>query len=191
MYARLADNTLLYLREIRADDKERLLASMDCLSEKSRQRRFLGPKHTLSPRELRYLTEVDGHNHYALVAVDVEDEDHIVAVARFVRLAEDPAAADAAITVCDALQGKGLGTLLARRLSDAARERGVERLTATIASENRPALKLMRKIDERLQGTIGSSVTDVVARLPMRSAEDLGEEPAAASDAPPAAASAA
>jgi len=190
MYARLADNTLLFLREIRPDDKERLLASMECLSERSRQRRFLGPKHTLSPSELRYLTEVDGQNHYAIVAVDVEDEDHIVAVARFVRLAEDPAAAEAAITVCDALQGKGLGTLLARRLSDAARDRGVERLTASIASENRPALKLMRKIDERLQGTIGSSVTDVVARLPMRSADELGEE-AASADAPPAAASAA
>ena len=179
MYARLTDNTLLFLREIRPDDKERLLASMDCLSEQSRQRRFLGPKHTLSPRELRYLTEVDGHDHYAIVAVPDDDEDRIVAVARFVRHPDDPTAAEAAITVCDALQGKGLGSLLARRLSDAARDRGIDRLTASIAAENRPALKLMRKIDERLQGTIGSSVTDVVARLPMRSAEDMGEEPAA------------
>jgi RimJ/RimL family protein N-acetyltransferase len=190
MYARLADNTLLFLREIRPDDKERLLESMDCLSEQSRQRRFLGPKHTLSPRELRYLTEVDGHDHYAVVAVPDDDEDRIVAVARFVRLADDPTAAEAAITVCDALQGKGLGSLLARRLSDAARDRGIDRLTATIASENRPALKLMRKIDERLQGTIGSSVTDVVARLPVRSPEDLGEEAASPAPESPAASAA-
>ena len=189
MYARLSDNTLLFLREIRPDDKERLLASMECLSERSRQRRFLSPKDTLSPSELRYLTEVDGHDHYAIVAVPDDDEDRIVAVARFVRLADDPTAAEAAITVCDALQGKGLGSLLARRLSDAARDRGIDRLTASIASENRPALKLMRKIDERLQGTIGSSVTDVVARLPMRSADEIGEEAASAAD--PAAASAA
>jgi RimJ/RimL family protein N-acetyltransferase len=179
MYARLADNTLLFLREIRPDDKERLLESMGCLSEESRQRRFLGPKPTLSPSELRYLTEVDGYDHYALVAIPDDGEERIVAVARFVRAADEPTSAEAAIVICDELQGKGLGSLLARRLTDAARERGIERLTASISSENRPALALMRKIDERLTSApVGSSVTEMVARLPMASAEDLGEEPA-------------
>jgi GNAT superfamily N-acetyltransferase len=188
MYARLTDNSLLFLREIRADDKQRLVDGMNGLSEQSRQRRFLGPKPSLSPSELRYLTEVDGFDHYAIVAIPDDGEERICAVARFVRLADDPKAAEAAIVVCDELQGKGLGSLLARRLSDAARERGVERLTASIASENRPALALMRKIDERLSGApVGSSVTELVARLPMASAEDLGEEPAAAPAAAPAA----
>jgi GNAT superfamily N-acetyltransferase len=182
MYARLADNTLLFLREIRSDDKDRLLEGLQALSEESRRRRFLGPKPSLSASELRYLTEVDGHDHYALVAVpdDGPDADHerIVAVARFVRLADDPQAAEAAIVVCDDLQGKGLGGLLARRLSDAARDRGIERLTASISAENRPALALMRQIDERLSSKVGSSVTDLVAKLPMRSADEMGEEPA-------------
>jgi RimJ/RimL family protein N-acetyltransferase len=181
MYARLSDNTLLFLREIRPDDKQRLLESMDCLSDESRQRRFLGPKPTLSPSELRYLTEVDGHDHYALVAIPDDGEERIVAVARFVRAADDPKSAEAAIVICDELQGKGLGSLLARRLTDGARDRGIERLTASISSENRAALALMRKIDERLAGApVGSSVTEVVARLPMASAEDMGEEPAGA-----------
>jgi acetyltransferase len=195
MYARLADNTLVFLREIRADDKERLVEGMRCLSEESIRRRFLGPKPSLSTAELRYLTEVDGHDHYAIVAFEAGNEDHIRAVARYVRLADDPGAAEAAITVCDQLQGRGLGSLLARRITDAARERGIDRITATISSENRPALKLMRKIDERLKSQpVGSSVTEMVARLPMASAEDLGEEPAAPAPAPapaPASASAA
>jgi GNAT superfamily N-acetyltransferase len=180
MYARLSDNTIVFLREIRANDKQRLLDGIHGLSEESIQRRFLGPKPTLSPAELRYLTEVDGYDHFAIVAVPAGEEERISAVARFVRLAEDPRAAEAAITVCDSLQGKGLGSLLARRLSDAARERGIDRLTATIASENRPALALMRKIDERLSGApVGSSVTELVARLPLASAEELGEVPVA------------
>jgi RimJ/RimL family protein N-acetyltransferase len=188
MYARLADNTLLFLREIRPDDKEQLLHGMENLSEQSRQRRFLGPKPTLSASELRYLTEVDGHDHYAIVAIPDDGEDRIVAVARFVRLADDPKTAEAAITVCDEMQGKGLGSLLARRITDAARDRGVERLTASISSENRPALTLMRKIDERLSGApIGSSVTELVARLPIASADDLGEEPATRAASAPAA----
>ena len=168
MYARLADNTILFLREIRADDKERLASGLGCLSDDSVRKRFLGPKPSLSMSELRYLTEVDGTNHYAIVAVPAGEEERIVAVARFVRLADDPRAAEAAITVCDSLHGRGLGSLLARRLTDAARERGVERLTATISSENRAALKLMARIDERLAGApVGSSVTELVARLPV------------------------
>src|SRR5215216_6327852 len=107
MYARLADNTLLFLREIRPDDKERLREGLHALSEESRRRRFLGPKPSLSASELRYLTEVDGINHYAIVAFEAGAEERIRAVARFVRL-EDAVAAEAAIVVCDDLQGKGL-----------------------------------------------------------------------------------
>ena len=184
MYARLADNTLVFLREIRADDKERLLAGMGCLSDESIQQRFLGPKPTLSPSELRYLTEVDGQNHYAIVVLPAGEEERILAVARWVRLADDPHAAEAAITVCDSLHGRGLGSLLARRLSDAARDRDVQRLTATISSENRAALKLMAKIDERLKGApVGSSVTDLVAQLPVPPADDVDDVAAAASTA--------
>jgi L-amino acid N-acyltransferase YncA len=182
MYARLSDNTLVFLREIRPNDKEELAAGMAGLSEESIQKRFLGPKPYLSAAELRYLTEVDGYDHYAIVAVD--ENERIRAVARFVRWSDDPRAAEAAITVCDDLHGRGLGSLLARRLSDAARDRNVERLTATIASQNRPALKLMAKIDERLSGApVGSSVSELVAQLPMAPAEELDEAEASASSA--------
>src|SRR3954453_15573783 len=107
MYARLADNTNVFVRRIRANDKERLAEGMRGLSEESIRRRFLGPKPSLSAAELRYLTEVDGVDHYAIVAVEAADENRIRAVGRFVRLADDPGAAEVAITVCDNLQGKG------------------------------------------------------------------------------------
>jgi GNAT superfamily N-acetyltransferase len=180
MYARLSDNTLLFLREIRADDKQRLAEGLASLSEESVRKRFLGPKPTLSLSELRYLTEVDGHDHYAIVAMPAGSDEQISAVARFVRLDDDPRAAEAAIVVCDNLQGRGLGALLARRLSDAARDRGIDRLTASIASDNRPALKLMDMIAERLSGApVGSSVTELVAQLPV---DDPDDDVAAAGD---------
>ena len=170
MYARLSDNTLVFLREIRADDKAAARRrAWPNLSEESVHKRFLGPKpyavggRAALPDRGRRLRPLRDRRRAD------EDDERIVAVARFVRLADDPRAAEAAITVCDELQGKGLGSLLARRLSDAARERGVERLTASIASENRPALKLMRKIDERLSGApVGRSVSELVAQLPVR-----------------------
>ena len=186
MYARLSDNSLLFLREIRPDDKDRLQEGLHALSEESRRKRFLGPKPSLSASELRYLTEVDGHDHYAIVAIPDDgpgEPERIVAVARFVRLADDPLAAEAAIVVCDEIQGKGLGSLLARRISDAARDRGVERLTASISAENRPALALMRQIDQPLSSKVGSSVTEMVARLPIPEADAADAEAPAASAA--------
>jgi GNAT superfamily N-acetyltransferase len=179
MYASLTDNSIVLIRKIRPDDKDRIAQGLDGLSAESVHKRFLGPKPSLSAAELRYLTEVDGHDHQALVAVPAREEERIVAVARYVRLEDDPEAAEAAIVVCDELQGKGLGSLLARLISDEARTHGVLRLTASIASDNRPALALMRQIDARLRGApVGSSVTELVAQLPEApadDAEDAGE----------------
>src|SRR5215212_7052848 len=135
------------IREIRADDKEQLAAGYERLSERSRLRRFLGPKPRLTKSDLRYLTEVDGINHFAIVATIGDD---IVGVARWVRLRDDPETAEAAIVVGDAYQGTGLGKLLARSLADAARERGMRRIRASILSDNPPAHALMKVIAARL-----------------------------------------
>jgi hypothetical protein len=50
--------------------------------------RFLGVKKTLSPAELRYLTDVDHHNHEALAALDRAGR-HGVGIARYVRDGDD------------------------------------------------------------------------------------------------------
>src|SRR5918997_2405508 len=151
MVVQLSDGTSFEVRPIRPSDKARLAAGLTTLSEATIQRRFLGPKPKLSRAELRYLTEVDGMDHYAIVAVAPQWDGDIVASARWVRLAGDPAAAEAAIVVCDAQQGKGLGKILARMLADAARERGITRIHATMLSENPPALALMGVIADRLR----------------------------------------
>jgi GNAT superfamily N-acetyltransferase len=161
--AQLTDGTDVLIREIRASDKAPLAASHARLSERSRLRRFLGPKPRLTSSDLRYLTEVDGVNHFAVVALAVGE---IVGVARWVRLVDDPAEAEAAVVVGDALQGRGLGKLLARELADAARSRGVRRIRASILSDNPPAHALMRVIAHRLtQGVHDRGVHEVTADL--------------------------
>jgi RimJ/RimL family protein N-acetyltransferase len=162
---RLEDGTEVFVRPIRPTDKALLAAGLTGLSETSRQRRFLGPKPRLTAAELRYLTEVDGHDHYAVVAVTPETGD-IVASARWVRLKADPEAAEAAVVVCDALQGKGLGKQLARMLADAAAADGIRRIHATMLSDNPPALALMRVIAARLSdGGHDHGIHEVVADL--------------------------
>ena len=75
----------------------------------------------------------------------------MVGVARWVRLHDDRSTAEAAIAVADELQGKGLGKRLADILGDAARDHGVSRIQATMASENGAAHQLMQRIGARLE----------------------------------------
>ena len=121
------------MRAIEADDKPALIGLFDHLSEQSRYQRFLTNVSELSDSELRYLTEVDHHDHEALVAFDQGGA--AVGVARFVRL-DDPALAEAAVTVADEWQGRGLGTALTRLLAERAREEGVERFAALLLAGN-------------------------------------------------------
>jgi RimJ/RimL family protein N-acetyltransferase len=151
------------IREIRADDKELLAAGYARLSERSRLQRFLAPKPRLTKSDLRYLTEVDGINHFAIVATVGED---IVGVARWVRLVDDAEEAEAAIVVGDAHQGNGLGKCLARALADAARARGIRRIRASIMSDNPPAHALMKVIAARLtDGGYDRGIHELVAEL--------------------------
>ena len=107
--------------------------------------RFLAVKKELSPAEVRYFTEVDHHDHEALGAVDPGDG-RGVGVARYVRSAEDPQAAEIAITVVDAWQGRGLGTELLVQLSDRARSEGICRFTALAAADNMAVAGLARRM---------------------------------------------
>ena len=148
---RLADGTPVMIRPIRPSDRELFAPARRRFSDTTMYRRFMSPKPVLSNAELRFLTEVDGFDHVAFVAVRADDPRYLVAVARFVRLARDPATAEAAIVVADTEQGQGLGKQLALVLADAARERGIERFMATMLSDNRAAHALMRTLSLRLE----------------------------------------
>ena len=88
----------------------------------------------------------------------------LIAVARFVRLADDPEAAEVAITVGDDWQGRGLGSHARASISPhAARNRGIRRFTATMAADNVPAHRLMAKLTDHLeQHYAGSGVDELV-----------------------------
>jgi protein lysine acetyltransferase len=164
---RLPDGAPVLIRPIRPDDKGMLSDGLRRLSPQSAQRRFLTPKRSFSRAELRYLTEVDGRDHVALVAEYPADPTRrLIAVARFVRLETDSDAAEVAVTVADEWQGRGLGSLLGRHLAHAARNRAIRRFTATMASENVPAHRLMAKLTEHLeQHHVGGGVDELTLDL--------------------------
>jgi RimJ/RimL family protein N-acetyltransferase len=161
VYFDLADGTRVRIRPIEPGDKERLSAGLSRLSRETIHKRFLAAKPRFSSAELRYLTEVDGRNHIALVAVLDGD---IVAVARCVRLPDAPDTAEFAVVVGDALQGLGLGRRMTELLADAARETGIRRFAATMAADNAAARRLMGTFTRRLD-VIDGGVREVVVDL--------------------------
>src|SRR6188474_1830085 len=89
----LRDGAHVTLRFISPADGEELRRGFAQLSAASRYRRFLAPVSALSDEMVRYLTEVDGKSHVAIVAtIDSLDlkSDVGVGVARYIRLEDEP-----------------------------------------------------------------------------------------------------
>ena len=122
MVVTLRDGARILVRPIAPEDKELLRRGWERLSDQSRYERFLVSAPELSERQLAYLTEVDHHDHEALGALDAETGEGI-GIARFVRGA-DPTRAEAAVTVIDAWQGRGVGTALSSCWRSAPARRG-------------------------------------------------------------------
>ncbi|HEU4411313.1 MAG TPA: GNAT family N-acetyltransferase, partial [Polyangiaceae bacterium] len=145
---RLADGTPIALRLLRPDDREGLRRGFAELSPASRYARFFIETPELSEDALDYLTDVDDDYHLAIVAttpsLDLKDE-RGVGVARYVRLAGEPDAAELAVTVLDEMQGRGLGRLLLERLVEAARERHLRRLRAEVLADNGAMARALRR----------------------------------------------
>jgi GNAT superfamily N-acetyltransferase len=154
----LRDGSRVRLRPIRPSDKSRLRAGFERLGPESRYQRFLVATDQLTDAAVEYLTDVDHHDHEAIVALDEATGDG-VGVARFVRLADRADTAEAAVTVVDDWQGRGVGTLLLDCLADRARSEGIARFWALLLAENRDMLDLLerlgpvRMLDRRL-GTV-------------------------------------
>ena len=166
----LSDGATVIVRPIRASDRDLLLDGFERLSPQSRYRRFLAPMEDLSEPMLRYLTEVDHHDHEAIGAIDPVSG-HGIGIARYVRLEDRPDAAEAAVTVADDWQGRGLGTLLLGALADRARDEGIRTFTGVILAANQEMLEVLEpvarvRVVDREAGTIA-----VEAEVPSDRAE--------------------
>ncbi|MGH8992382.1 MAG: GNAT family N-acetyltransferase [Acidimicrobiia bacterium] len=148
---KLRDGTPVLLRPLRAADRQLVVAAFDRLSPQSRYRRFLSPTPRLTSSLLDFLMKVDDDDHFALVALTDEDgAPAVVGVSRFVRL-DDPAAAEAAVTVIDEYQGRGAGAFLLDAIVLAARERGVTRFEGLVLADNQASKAILAHAGARFE----------------------------------------
>lgn len=168
----LRDGTPVRIRMLEPDDKEALAEGIRKLSSRSRYLRFHGGTESLTDEQLRYLTEVDQRDHVAWGAETIGDEPTGIGIARFVRIPGEPTVAEAAITVLDEYQGRGLGTILLGVLASAAARRGIRTFRSYVLGENTDMLGLFdalgasRVEDEPGVWRVDLPVPDTLSGLP-------------------------
>jgi GNAT superfamily N-acetyltransferase len=154
----LRDGSRVRLRQGHSSDRQLLLRGFERLSPESRYRRFLAAMPELSEEMVRYLTEIDHHDHEAIAALD-ERTGEGIGVARYVRNPQRRDAAEVAVTVIDDWQGKGVGTLLLDVLGARARAEGIRSFTALMLASNQEMMEVLEalgpvRIVDREVGTV-------------------------------------
>jgi GNAT superfamily N-acetyltransferase len=140
----LGDGQPVLIRPLLYSDRAALAAGFLELSPLSRRHRFFHTVNELDDELLEHLTNIDYRDHYACVAV-LEDGPvrKGVGVARYVREPGDPTVAEVAVTVVDAYQRRGIGTLLVRRLGEVAAGNGIRTFVNYVLWDNAAALDLL------------------------------------------------
>lgn len=137
---RAFDGLETLIRPLKASDERALKDLFYSQSRETTLMRFGMPLKRLTERQFQELVAIDFVNSAAIGAFAGE---RLIAVARY---SVDPGsrAAEAAVTVHDEFQGKGLGTFLMSYLAWIAREQELEALRVEVLSVN---LKMRRMLD--------------------------------------------
>jgi acetyl coenzyme A synthetase (ADP forming)-like protein len=138
----LRDGSTVHVRPARPGDAPAMKQLLEGLSDRSRWLRFFSGYPNLA-KAVEWATEVDYEHRYGLVATTGGDG-QLVGHAGWEREADRPERAEVALEIVDALQSKGLGTILLGQLAEAAHQAGVEVLTAEVLSENYQMIKVFR-----------------------------------------------
>lgn len=134
------------VRPLHAQDIEMERRFIEALSPVSRRFRFLESMKSPSDELLKKLTVLDPATDVAYIAVtEAGSQENPVGVGRF-SAAVGHKDCEFAVTVADAWQNKGLGTLLMQHLIEAARKRGIKAMHSSDARDN----ELMRRFSAHL-----------------------------------------
>ena len=140
------------VRAIRPQDADRLQAYMRNLSGPARRNRFLGAVSELAPTELDRLTRMNGPGEFASIAfASAGGEATMIAEAVQV-IAPESRRCEIALSVTDAWQRRGLGTLLLAHMECRARILGAHYLVGEVLRTNDAMKGLARKAGFAIRG---------------------------------------
>jgi acetyltransferase len=142
---RLPAGRAVTVRPMEPRDAECLQAYVRGLSRESRHNRFLGALNELSQAELNRLCQLDLENQAALMAEsEINSVRTIIGEARYAML-QDASRCEIALSVTDAWQRQGLGSLLVDILERRASDLRTRALVADALRSNEAVKGLFRK----------------------------------------------
>jgi acetate---CoA ligase (ADP-forming) len=136
----LRDGSTVHVRPARAEDAPAVRAFYEGLSPESTALRFFSSFPNLEVA-VGWATEVDFERRYSLLATL---DGRVLAHAGWEREPDQPERAEVALAIADAMQGKGLGTILLGQLAEAADQAGVHVLSAEVLPQNHNMIQVFR-----------------------------------------------
>ena len=161
----LPDGTRVDIRAQKPEDREAILGEMQHASADTLYHRFFAVKRALSPKEEHFFFDIDFIHHVVLIATtEMDGKPRIIGGARFVETA--PGKAEVAFSVVDDYQGHGLGAILMRHITTAARASGVSEFVAEVLTDNAPMLAVFEHAGLIIKTRREGSTIHVSMRFP-------------------------
>src|SRR3954470_12272821 len=168
----LRDGGTLRLRSPLAADATAVREFFERLSEQSLYLRFHGIQR-IGDELVGHFLDPDWQMTGSLIGTLAEDGgERVVALGTWARL-RDPGAAEAAFTVADEFQRRGIGTRLLEQLALRAGEAGIERFVAVVLPQNRQMLKVFERIGFDVTRQLAAGEVEI--SFPIRSTEAYRE----------------
>jgi len=144
------------VRHVGPADAPRLKDGFRLISQLARRRHFPGDDvKELGPEQLKLLENIDQKNYCMWGALNPsKPAEPGIGIARYRRLAEEPSAADVAITVLDQYQGTGAGLLLHSCLHATARQNGIRHFFYEVGGENERFIRHLKGLGAEHVGRV-------------------------------------
>jgi GNAT superfamily N-acetyltransferase len=140
------------------DDIDEVREGLKKISDSSFYLRFMTSLGRLPDAQLKELKKIDYEHHLAICAFDTSQEPMVgIGIARYVRCEGEPLVAEAAVTVIDDFQNRGLGTQLLQALAELADVNGIQHLRAHVLSTNTAILTIAERAGAQIkhyEGTV-------------------------------------
>ncbi len=171
----LRGGTEIKLRPIKSTDESALRELFYDLSLETVEQRFFAAKRFVSPTTLKRFCTIDYEREMSLVAERTgEARPTLIGWATY-RLEPESGFAEAAFLVADDWQGRGLGTILLRRLTEIAEARGVPGFSAVVLATNGRMLRVFEKCGYPLQRRLDGELIHL--RIPFEGARAAWDTP--------------
>ena len=159
----IRDGSAVFLRPIKPTDGPLLLDLFHELSPETIYFRFLTHLKSLQPDLLKHLVEIDYETHFALAAVIKEEGiESIIGTCRYiVKSTSDHA--ELTIVLRNDWQRRGLGKIMAKKVVDLARSKGISNIEILFDYRNERMIRLFASLGYPVK--YESSLLDIADRM--------------------------